>query len=469
MIQNNPTLCNEPFFNSTFNFLKLGSLMSKLGIVKRSGASALEVFLVSFTSILYGYKNIYQYFASAAHQDEKVSRDAVYRLFKNPNYNWQALLLAIALKFIAFITGEVNSSDQRRCLVIDDTCIERPKSAKSELLAKIWDHVDGRFIRGYQNLLLGWTDGLSFFPLFSYLVSSSSKECRYFEANSKIDGRTRSGRLRKMATMKKPDLVVAMCKQALEAGIKAEYVLFDSWFFSQGLLARLHTLGLSVISLVKTNLKFSITRDGKPLTQRQIRALLKSKSPCRRRDLIGEIVAYYHGIKVKLVLVRNQANPANFVTIVSTNLELSAEEIIKTYIFRWKIETNFFAQKQYFGLDSECQAHNFDTVNAFIQLSNIRYAITEFAKRLEEDPRTMGEIIRDTVEILHVLPFVDAINKLLEAVNTNLRQRLLEANVIIPGKEQEVMSIINDTLSTWLGGTIRYIQSKITKFQLALS
>ena len=184
---------------------------------------------------------------------------------------------------------------------------------------------------------------------------------------------------------------------------------------------------------------------------------------------MGEIVAYYHGIKVKLVLVRNQANPANFVTIVSTNLELSAEEIIKTYIFRWKIETNFFAQKQYFGLDSECQAHNFDTVNAFIQLSNIRYAITEFAKRLEEDPRTMGEIIRDTVEILHVLPFVDAINKLLEAVNTNLRQRLLEANVIIPGKEQEVMSIINDTLSTWLGGTIRYIQSKITKFQLALS
>ena len=60
----------------------------------------------------------------------------------------------------------------------------------------------------------------------------------------------------------------------------------------------------------------------------------------------------------------------------------------------------------------------------------------------------MGELLRDTVELLDVLPFVDAINKLFEAVNTNLRQKLLEANVIVPGREQEAMDIISNILSS---------------------
>ena len=469
MIQQKSTPNNPLFFKSVFNFLDLASLMSKLGFSKRSGVSACEVFVVSFSAIMYGYKNLYQFFASPIHQDGRVSRDSVYRMLKKPDYNWALLLKTIVVKFILFITGEVNKPAQRCCLVVDDTCIERCKSQKSELVAKIWDHVDHRFIRGYQNLVLGWTDGFSFFPLIARLISSSVKENRYFEASLKVDGRTKAGRLRKDAVTKKPDLVLRMCRDALAAGIKAEYVLFDSWFFSQNMLAQLHTLGLRVISLVKTNLKFSLQREGKALTQRQIQQELKHRRAYKRKGILGETIAYFYGIKVKLVLVRNQANPAKLITIVSTDLALSAEDIVQTYICRWKIETNFFAQKQYFGLDSECQAHNFDTINAFMQLSNIRYAIAEFARRLEQDPRTMGELFRDTREILHALPFVDAINRLMEAVNKNLREQLLAANVIIPGKEDKVMEIIDNTLSSWLNGTIRYIRDKINTLQLSLT
>ena len=81
----------------------------------------------------------------------------------------------------------------------------------------------------------------------------------------------------------------------------------------------------------------------------------------------------------------------------------------------------------------------------------------------------MGELFRDTVELLDVLPFVDAINKLFEAVNTTLRQKLLEANVIVPGREQEAMDIITDTLSSWLNGTIKYIQTKVSQLRLSLN
>ena len=286
---------------------------------------------------------------------------------------------------------------------------------------------------------------------------------------AKVDGRTRSGRLRKMAIMPKPQQVISMCREALACGVKAEYVLFDSWFFSAHMLASLHELGLSVISLVKSNLKFALTENGIALTQRQLQQIIGQRQPKRRKDILGDSLAFFHGIAVKLVFVRNRANPSTIITIVSTDLQLCAEDVVRLYINRWKIETCYFAQKQYLGLDSECQAHNFDTIHAFLQLTNIRYVIAEFSKRLEEDPRTMGELFRDTVELLHVLPFVDAINKLFEAVNTTLRQKMLEANVIVPGREQEAMDIITDTLSSWLNGTIKYIQAKVSQLRLSLN
>ena len=204
MIQHDPSLRIAPFFNSAFNFLKLPALMSKLGFAKRSGVSAFDIFLMTFTSIMFGYKNIYQYFTSASHREDKISMDAAYRFLKKTHYNWSGLLKAIAVRCISFLSNEVNPNKLPCCLVVDDTCIERTKSIKSELLAKIWNHVDQKFIRGYQCLTLGWTDGISFLPLIARMISSGSIKNRYFEAMAKVDGRTRSGRLRKMAIMPKP-------------------------------------------------------------------------------------------------------------------------------------------------------------------------------------------------------------------------------------------------------------------------
>ncbi len=469
MIQQQSSISNEPFFKYVFNFLKLESLMSRLGFNKRSGVSVFEVFMVTFTSVMYGHKTTYQYHTSAIHKEEKVSRDAMYRVLKSQNYNWGLLLKAMVVRFISFITSEVNPKQQPCCLVVDDTCLERPKSHKAELLSRIWDHVSQRYIRGYQELVLGWTDGISFFPVLAKPVCSGDKNNRYCEADSKIDGRTLGGKLRKMAVMKKPEQVIAMCKEALAAGIKAEYMLFDSWFFSEYMLASLHELGLNTISMVKSNLKFALTADGETLSQQAVLRYLRQQSPCgRKAPILGETIACYHGIAVRLVFVRNRNNPEKSITIVSTDLNLSAEEIVQLYVQRWKIETSFFSQKQYFGLDSECQAHKFDTINALMQLANIRFAVAEFARRLEEDLRTMGELFRNTSELLHVLPFVDACNRLIEAVNTELRQKLLAAKVIIPGKEDEVMAMITDTLGSWLTGCINYIRDKITAFRLSV-
>lgn len=52
-----------------------------------------------------------------------------------------------------------------KCFVLDDTIMERPRSKKVELLSRAYDHVSHRQVKGFTNLLLAWTDGLSSVPV----------------------------------------------------------------------------------------------------------------------------------------------------------------------------------------------------------------------------------------------------------------------------------------------------------------
>ena len=52
-----------------------------------------------------------------------------------------------------------------RVFIVDDSVKERERSKKVELLARIYDHVSDRFIRGFNLLTLGWSDGFSFVPV----------------------------------------------------------------------------------------------------------------------------------------------------------------------------------------------------------------------------------------------------------------------------------------------------------------
>ena len=52
-------------------------------------------------------------------------------------------------------------------------------------------------------------------------------------------------------------LLIKLCKGILNRGIKAEYVLMDTWFYSDSLVASLKELSLDSICMIKKNLKFA--------------------------------------------------------------------------------------------------------------------------------------------------------------------------------------------------------------------
>lgn len=72
--------------------------------------------------------------------------------------------------------------DVQIVLIIDDSMFERNRSKKVELLARAYDHADHRYCFGFRMFTLGWSDGSTFFPVNSVLLSSENKKSRVNEA-----------------------------------------------------------------------------------------------------------------------------------------------------------------------------------------------------------------------------------------------------------------------------------------------
>src|SRR5574344_2790296 len=121
-----------------------------------------------------------------------------------------------------------------------------------------FDHNSHTYVKGLTALQLGWTDGHRFLTMGSKLLASNEsnrkrKACSPRPKRKKAivtDKRTYQGSIRAQADSSKPDLVVDWVKQALNHGIKAEYILMDSWFNYEPLLKKLKEL--KVDTMVKS-------------------------------------------------------------------------------------------------------------------------------------------------------------------------------------------------------------------------
>lgn len=68
-------------------------------------------------------------------------------------YNWSNLLKLIA-KVASSIIVKLNNKDHIYTLCIDDTIIERARVKHIEGLSRTFDHVRGKCVKGFVNLLI---------------------------------------------------------------------------------------------------------------------------------------------------------------------------------------------------------------------------------------------------------------------------------------------------------------------------
>lgn len=219
-----------------FDNFTIGTLLNKSGIRKMRGISPVTLLKAIFILPFEG-NNFFRGIVSDNRQEFK--KDAAYELLKGPRYNWRKLLLFLAVRIVC-VLGLLTDKDRKKVLIIDDSTYDRSHSKFVELLARVYDHSDKRYLRGFKMLTVGWSDGASFLPLDFVLLSSEKEKNRLQGITKDIDRRTCGYRRRKEAMTKATEQLDPMVRRVLAAGVDADYILMDSWFAFPSVIQTLH-------------------------------------------------------------------------------------------------------------------------------------------------------------------------------------------------------------------------------------
>lgn len=385
MLHHNPlSEKDKERISDLFSTLGIGQILRKAGIKKSFGMSSLAVFQLIFSLVFQG-RNWFR-LLEGERRSSLPGKDVVYRFLNHSRFAWRRFLHALSLKMVSHFES-LTSSSRIKAFIIDDSVINRNRSKKAELLARVHDHTTGRFVRGYTMLTLGWSDGFSFAPIDFVMLSSAKLANRFCEMKDHLFKRSQGYKRRNEALTRKPDAVVSLLDDALKAGFSADFVLMDSWFTQVPLLKDLMTRGLHVIGMIK-DMKQRYFLGDKRLSLKELYASLpKSK----KADILGSVLVHTAcGLPIKLVFVQNRNKRQEWLVILSTDLDLDDQEIVRIYGMRWSIETFFKFTKSFLKLGSEFQGRSFDMLISHTTIVFTRYLVMEWERRQENDQRSLG-------------------------------------------------------------------------------
>jgi hypothetical protein len=390
-----------------FRQFNVTSLAGRCGITKAKGVTP-GTLLMTLVSLPFLGQNIYR--AVVSNPRREIGKDAVYDFLASSRFSWRRFLLLLALKAAALLDG-LTRENRESVLILDDTSIERPRAKKVELLARVFDHCEGRFLKGFRMLTLAWSDGASLVPLDFALLSSSDPCNRYQNATKAVDRRSCGAMRRREATTKSTALLVPMLNRALTAGAKARYLLMDSWFGLPAIISALCPL-LPVICMVKRTPKVLYGFGGKRLTVDGIYRELKKRRG-RAKVLASALITLNGGQNARLVFVRDRRKK-DWLTLLSTDLNLPEADVVRIYGKRWDIEVFFRTAKQFLGLEKGCQARDFDALIAHATIVLMRYIILSVEQRRNDDPRTLGLLFHACCEEMRDLSYLESLARVLE-------------------------------------------------------
>lgn len=373
-------------FFETFKVLGVAKLLRQAGINKNCGISTYEAFQTLILLVFQG-KTLYQ-FLHSKRKDQIASKNTYYRFLNNSTFNWRRFLLSLVAK-ITVVFSKLTDSKRVKVFILDDSVITRNRSKSVELMARVYDHVTHKYQKGFTMLTLGWSDGYSFLPVDFSMLSSTNESNRLVDTCSTIDKRTNGYKRRKEAVQKKPEVAITLIQNALKAGIFADYVLMDTWFTTEPMIKSVLNEGLQVIGMVK-QLKQRYSYNSHSCDLKELRTLLPKNT---KGDILGEVIVYTkEKIPVKLVFVKNRNNKREWLVILSTDLSLSSQEIVRIYGNRWSIEVFFKSIKSFMKLGTEFQGRSYDMMISHTTIVYCRYIFLEWLRRDNNDMKTWGEL-----------------------------------------------------------------------------
>ena len=333
---------------------RVSSALKASNAYKQKGVPVIEIFQYLFL-LIFSNRSMYMSFITGKNTPS-FAKDTVYRFMKMLQINWICFTTILASRIIKEAIVPLDSEERVNVLTIDDSMFERNRSKKVELLAKVYDHAKHTYKFGFRMLTLGWTDGSTFLPVNSILLSSENKKNRINEANT-VDKRTVGYKRRQLSMEKGTVAMLELLKAAKATAIPAKYVLFDSWFTSPSTLHAVKEIGYDVIGMVKKK---------------------------------------------------------EYLCLISTDTSLSEEEIIRIYGKRWDTEVSFKVCKSYLNLSKECNSLSYDAMTAHTAVVFTRYMMLSLESRESNDNRSLGELFLYFSDEMSDITWIQAFQMLLQ-------------------------------------------------------
>ena len=443
----------KELFNTISRFFtdfKIGNLLRRCNACKQKGVPVLDIFKYKLCNI-FSDRSMYMQLKTSSYK-ESFSKNTFYRFLDSAKTNWLRFTTLLSKKVIDSLEP-LTSVDRINAFIVDDSLFERTSCKKTELGAKVFDHCDGRYKKGFRLLSLLWTDGNTAIPVNSCLLSSTKKE-NVLGPEEQFDGRSLAGQRRKLARTKGTNAMMELLRKALSAGIRADYVLFDTWFSSPAQLLDIKALGLNAIAMIRRSSKIRYIYNGEKLNLNKIYGMNKKRRGRSRYLLSVNVEIEKSGVRIpaKIVCVRNKKNRKDWVPFICTNPELSEEEIIRIYGKRWQIEVFFKTCKSILNLVGECHSLSYDALTAHVAIVFSRYMLLALTGRQNQDLRTMGEIFFFLTDELADITFAYAFGIIIQAMLDSINKNFMIT-------EAQMESFIN----VFFIGLPDYMQSALAK------
>jgi len=345
----------DNIFAKLWREIGMKTVLSRAGFNKRSGTPISEV-IFGLMLWLWLQKESIGMYARDCLQDT-MGKDVLYDTMNREDLNWRKFHEQVAHK-----TVQILNASGKKAYVVDDSVKQR-FGKKMPGISSHFDHTSGRHMMGQQVLTLGLSCDEGFVPLDSELFISQTKAIELHEPFE--DGRSIAAKRYRIAQQNtKPEMVCAMVKRALNAGIMANYLLADAWFGTKAMIRLTQETALvPVLRMKKNNMKYRMSefvRGNTVSRELDLRTLYKrcarkAWQPIRGQKYQAKIVDVElnlaeskepeHWVKVRLLFVRGNAGDTQTTTgkhdwavFLTTDTNLSSAEILELYALRWAIE-----------------------------------------------------------------------------------------------------------------------------------
>ena len=444
---------------SFFQRFHVERILRSANAVKFKGFSAVLIFLVAVVTA-FQHRSFYMTL-HLFHYQIDFGKDTFYRFMSSCHTNWRNFTMRLAHEIIRNVIGPLTSSSRRNVLIIDDSVYSRSRSRKVELLTRIYDHAKHCHLCGFRMLTMGWSDGNTFLPVLSYLLSTSNLKARINGFSSDVDFRSNGGKQRKLAVTNANEVVLTFLREAKAENLPAQHVLFDTWFCSPSSLLAIKEIGYDMVAMSKKTPRTHYLYNGKMQSVPDIYSQSKKRCGRARYLLSVEAEAVKDGkhVPIRLVFVRNRKKKKEYLVLVTTDMSLPEEEIIQLYGKRWGIEVFFKVCKSYLRLSKDCQSLSYDSMTAHVAAVFTRYMFLAVQQRESVDSKSMGELFSLNAEEIPDLGFVEALQLILDEfmalTKKNFDNKLDEAGALLETLIEKSMNKFLNSLPIYWSRNLR--------------